>query len=86
MQVDYDARVEADFQMGRLLNDTYASVKEMLERNKDALDRIIDRLCTSEEPEFSGSTLNGEEIGEIVTAYAHKSDLTKRDLERTAFM
>lgn len=89
--MDTPDQLDADFTMKQILNDTYTNVKLLLQRNTQALDVIIDRLCTpatplpGEEP-YSGNSLTGPELNEIVAAYAHRADVARRDAEKAVFM
>ena len=93
LQVDHLGQIDADNEMQQLLNGTYENVKELLQRNKAALDQIVNQLATtppnpdgSPETQFSGNSLTGIELNEIVVAFADKTDLARRDIEKAAFM
>ncbi|CAL8467515.1 g7053 [Coccomyxa elongata] len=70
-----------DVEMDRLLNETYADVKAMLERNRDAYNALIHALTTGDD-----QTLSGEQVREIVEQHGCKEDLDRRTLERAAFL
>lgn len=57
LQTSYDTLRAVDVEMDRLLNETYADVKAMLERNRDAYDALIHALTTGDD-----QTLSGEQV------------------------
>lgn len=71
--------VEED--MSSLLNTAFLDVQRILARNRDALDAIVEAL-------LERSTLEGDEIREMVERLACKEDLQARDgaLQATPFM
>ena len=84
-------KVTADFTMNELLNGTYNEVKQLLQRNIEVLDEIIERLCTPAVPSpgeeaYSGNSLSGAEVNGIVAARAHRADVAKRDAEEAVFL
>ena len=80
-QHSYDTLKAVDDEMERLLNETYASVKAMLKRNRACYDALIGALMGSSE-----QTLSGEEVRVIVEQHACREDLDRRHLERAAFL
>jgi len=67
--------------MSSLLNTAFLDVQRILARNRDALDAIVEAL-------LERSTLEGDEIREMVERLACKEDLQARDgaLQATPFM
>ena len=65
MQHSYDTLKAVDDEMERLLNETYASVKAMLKRNRACYDALISALMGSSE-----QTLSGKEVRAIVEQHA----------------
>ncbi|EFN59574.1 hypothetical protein CHLNCDRAFT_132927 [Chlorella variabilis] len=70
---------EADREMEERLAEAYATVKEMLGRNREALEKLMEVLLERD-------TLSGEEVRAVVQAHAHKADLERRSAEAAAFM
>ena len=81
MQHSYDTLKAVDDEMERLLNETYASVEAMLQRNRACYDKLISSLMGSSE-----QTLSGEEVRAIVDQHACREDLDRRTLESAAFL
>lgn len=81
LQHSYDTLKAVDDEMERLLNETYASVKSMLQRNRACYYELISSLMSSGE-----QTLSGEEVRAIVEQHACREDLDRRNLERAAFL
>ncbi len=69
--VSPDLQDEANKRMKAMLEASYQETKSILERNKKALDALIDRLMAED-------TLDGDEIRSIVEANASSIDLEKR--------
>lgn len=67
--------------MERLLNQSYAAVKAMLQRNRGCYDELIRSLMAG-----SDQTLSGEQVRAIVERHACREDLDRRNLERAAFL
>ncbi len=81
LQTSYDTLRAVDVEMERLLNQAYADVKAMLERNMEAYEALIAALSTVKD-----QTLSGEQVREIVERHGCKEDLDRRHLERAAFL
>ena len=60
--------------MERLLNDAYAEAKALLQRNKAALDLLINLLQER-------MTLDGEVVRAIVREHANEEDVQRRDAD-----
>jgi len=63
--------VDTDLEMEALLNDSYARVKEMLARNRAALDVLVDSLVAQERME-------GSQVAEIVEKHCVAQDIEAR--------
>jgi cell division protease FtsH len=61
------------------LGEAYRTVKELLERNREALDRLQEALLEKE-------TLDGDDVRAIVDAHAARADLDRRSAESAAFL
>lgn len=70
---------EADTVMGQVLAEAYSAAKDMLERNRSALDALADALMAKD-------TLSGNEVREIVEKLAAKADLDRRAAEKAVFL
>lgn len=81
LQHSYETLKAVDVEMERLLNDTYSSVKDILQRNRACYDELIRSLT-----EGHDQTLSGEQVRQIVDQHACKEDLDRRSLERAAFL
>lgn len=81
LQHTYKTLKSVDEEMERLLNETYASVSAMLQRNRACYDELMRALM-----EAKDQTLDGEEVRAIVDQHACKEDLDRRNLERAVFL
>ena len=81
MQHSYETLRVVDEEMERLLNQSYADVKAMLQRNRGCYDELIRSLMADSE-----QTLSGEQVRVIVDQHACREDLDRRNLERSAFL
>ena len=70
---------EANDQMKRLLDESYITAKRMLERNRKALDVLIDELMEHD-------TLTGDRVRHIIEQHGCKEDLDKRAREKAVFL
>ena len=69
----------ADERMGLVLSEAYAAARDMVRRNRPALDALVAALL---ERDF----LEGEEVRAVVEAHGAKADLEFRAAEAAAFM
>ncbi len=81
MQHSYETLRVVDEEMERLLNQSYADVKAMLQRNRGCYDELIRSLMADSE-----QTLSGEQVRVIVDQHACREDVDRRNLERSAFL
>ena len=69
----------ANVRMKGLLEGGYAQAKEIVERNREALDRIIEALMERD-------TLDGDEVRGLVEKYGNRTDLDRRTAEKALFL
>ena len=81
LQHTYKTLKSVDEEMERLLNETYASVSAMLQRNRACYDELMRAMM-----EHKDQTLSGEEVRAIVDQHACKEDLDRRKLEHAVFL
>lgn len=62
-----------------MLNDSYARAKEVLQRNRAALDALIEAL-------LERNTMRGDEVRAVVEPLAAREDIDSRDRQRAEFM
>lgn len=74
-----DMHETVDLEMEGLLNGNYQLVKDMLNRNRAALDALVDAL-------LERNTISGEVVREIVEQHASKLDLDRRKAEAALFI
>lgn len=70
---------EANMRMKSMLEDSYSQAKEMLARNRQALDALIEELMQND-------TITGHRVREIVEQYANEEDLKIRQENRDVFL
>ena len=87
LQVTYEQHYAADVAMKQLLDTSYESVKGMLERNRTALDELVEQLINKTDAEGqSALLLTGVQVSAIVEQHGNELDLQRRRLERAVFM
>lgn len=69
----------ADAEMESVLNAAYAGVRDLLARNRAALDALVEALLARD-------TLTGEEVRGLVVAHGAEADLRRREAEAAVFM
>ena len=80
MQITYDTHLAVDQHMQLMLDEAYASVKAMLNRNRAALDMLIDRLISAPDQQ-----LDGTEVRQILEQNGDSSDLQHRREKQAVF-
>ncbi len=70
-----------DSAMEDMLNGSYARCKELLQRNRAALDAIVVELM-----EGATNSMEGEAVQEVVARLGNKEDLARRAAETAVFM
>jgi cell division protease FtsH len=69
----------ADERMGEVIAQAYAAARDMVRRNRAALDALVEALLERD-------SLQGEEVRGLVEAHAAQEDLDRRAAERAAFL
>lgn len=69
----------ADEELTRVLNDGYVHAKEVLQRNRSALDALIEAL-------LERNTMRGDEVRAVVEPLAAPEDIESRNRQRAEFM
>ncbi len=80
MQITYDTHLAVDQHMQVMLDEAYANVKAMLDRNRAALDMTIERLISAPDQQ-----LDGTEVRQILEQNGDSSDLQHRRENQAAF-
>lgn len=80
LQVTYDTHLSVDIHMQGMLDEAYCLVKEMLERNRAALDMLIQSLIQATEQQLDGS-----EVRDIIEKHGNSEDLQLREQNQTVF-
>lgn len=80
MQITYDTHLAVDQHMQIMLDEAYANVKAMLDRNRAALDMTIDRLISAPDQQ-----LDGTEVRQILERNGDSSDLQHRRENQAVF-
>lgn len=80
LQVTYDTHLSADLHMQVMLIEAYAVVKELLERNRAALDLLIEGLIQATDQQ-----LDGTEVRDIIEKNGNSGDLQYREQNQTVF-
>lgn len=80
MQITYDTHLAVDQHMQTMLDEAYANVKAMLDRNRAALDMTIDRLISAPDQQ-----LDGTEVRQILEQNGDSSDLQHRREKQAVF-
>ncbi len=80
MQITYDTHLAVDQHMQVMLDEAYANVKAMLDRNRAALDMTIDRLISAPDQQ-----LDGTEVRQILEQNGDSSDLQHRREKQAVF-
>jgi len=80
LQITYDTHLAVDQHMQLMLDEAYASVKAMLNRNRAALDMLIDRLISAPDQQ-----LDGTEVRQILEQNGDSSDLQHRREKQAVF-
>ena len=80
MQITYDTHLAVDQHMQLMLDEAYASVKAMLNRNRAALDMLIDRLISAPDQQ-----LDGTEVRQILEQNGDSNDLQHRREKQAVF-
>ncbi|KAL3160769.1 hypothetical protein ABBQ38_009182 [Trebouxia sp. C0009 RCD-2024] len=79
-RVTYDTHLSADLHMQVMLIEAYAVVKELLERNRAALDLLIEGLIQATDQQ-----LDGTEVRDIIEKNGNSGDLQYREQNQTVF-
>ena len=83
----YEQHYAADVAMKQLLDTSYESVKAMVERNRAALDELVEQLINKTDTEGQPALLlTGADVSDIVEQHGNELDLQRRRLERAVFM
>ncbi len=80
MQITYDTHLAVDQHMQVMLDEAYANVKAMLDRNRAALDMTIDRLISAPDQQ-----LDGTEVRQILEQNGDSIDLQHRREKQAVF-
>ena len=80
MQITYDTHLAVDQHMQLMLDEAYASVKAMLNRNRAALDMLIDCLISAPDQQ-----LDGTEVRQILEENGDSNDLQHRREKQAVF-
>jgi len=80
LQITYDTHLAVDQHMQIMLDEAYANVKAMLDRNRAALDMIIDHLISAPDQQ-----LDGTEVRQILEQNGDSSDLQHRRENQAVF-
>jgi len=80
LQITYDTHLAVDQHMQVMLDEAYANVKAMLDRNRAALDMTIDRLISAPDQQ-----LDGTEVRQILEQNGDSSDLQHRREKQAVF-
>lgn len=80
MQITHDTHLAVDQEMQEVLDQAYSDVKAMLQRNRKALDALIEALI-----EAPNQQLEGPEVREILERHGDSRDLEHRRNEQTVF-
>lgn len=80
LQVTYDTHLSADLHMQVMLIEAYAVVKELLERNRPALDLLIEGLIQA-----TNQQLDGTEVRDIIEKNGNSGDLQYREQNQSVF-
>ena len=80
MQITYDTHLAVDQHMQVMLDEAYANVKAMLDRNRAALDMTIDRLISAPDQQ-----LDGTEVRQILEQNGDSNDLQHRREKQAVF-
>jgi len=80
LQITYDTHLAVDQHMQIMLDEAYANVKAMLDRNRAALDMTIDRLISAPDQQ-----LDGTEVRQILERNGDSSDLQHRRENQAVF-
>jgi len=80
LQITYDTHLAVDQHMQIMLDEAYANVKAMLDRNRAALDMTIDRLISAPDQQ-----LDGTEVRQILEQNGDSSDLQHRRENQAVF-
>ena len=78
-QVTAETQEVADFHMELLLNEAYGAAKAMLERNRGALDVLVEAL-------LANSIISGEEVRAVLEQHGAEEDLRRRREEAAPFL
>ena len=81
LQITHDTRLVVDEQLQGMLDQAYIDVKALLERNKGALETLIDQIL-----EAPGQRMEGDAIRSIIEEKGHPTDLQHRSQNKTAFV
>ena len=80
MQVTHDTHLSADLHMQGMLNEAYVAVKDMLERNRHALDLLVEGLIQATDQQ-----LDGTEVRDIIEKNGDSDDLQYREQNQSVF-
>ncbi len=69
----------ADAELDRLLNESYTKAKTILQRNRAALDALIEMLLEK-------NTVRGDEVRQVVERLGDANDLAIRNAQRSEFL
>lgn len=80
LQITHDTHVAVDLHMQAMLDGAYDTVKALLERNRAALDALIDGLMQA-----PNQQLEGPEVQTIIEQNGNSDDLRHRSENKTVF-
>lgn len=80
LQITHDTHVAVDLHMQGMLDGAYDTVKALLERNRAALDALIDGLMQA-----PNQQLEGPEVQVIIEQNGNSDDLRHRSENKTVF-
>ena len=80
MQISHDTHVAVDQQMQQTLDQAYTDVKDMLQRNRPALDALITALMQA-----PNQQLEGPDVRQIVERDGDPGDLRHRQIKKAVF-
>lgn len=80
MQISHDTHVAVDKQMQEVLDQAYNDVKAMLQRNREALDALMEALMAA-----PNQQVEGPEVRAILEKHGDSHDLEYRKANQTVF-
>lgn len=80
LQITHETHLSVDLHMQSMLDEAYDMVKALLERNRAALDALIEGLIQT-----PGQQLDGTEVRDIIEQNGDSNDLQHRSENQTVF-